>query len=206
MNLFNINKEIEQYRKYRAETEVKIENIKPIEVTGKTYTDVDEMIEELGRHTGWTILDYLESYWHRYFWNFVSDIPLRVKTFVQRGIRGWADSDTWCLDSYLSTVISEGIDHLIKNGNTCFKKSDINALKEIIKTFKTADRIIGHRLIYTPSKKFSWSTYKKQKRLCEFMNKKYKVKEEYRAMTLREVIKFEKGFDTFKDKFFYLWD
>ena len=80
--------------------------------------------------------------------------------------------------------------------------------KEIIQTFKTANEINEHNLIYTESKKFTWKAYKKQKRTCEFMNKKrsYPRDKKYRVMTLREVLRFEKGFDTFKEKFFYLWD
>jgi len=175
----------------------------------KTYDDVDVLINELGTRRDWTILDYIESYWHRYFWNYVSDIPLRVKTFIQRGMRGWADSDTWCLDYYIATVISEGVKHLIKYGNSCWTKKDLASLKEIIKTFETANEINGHKLIYTESKKFTWSAYKKQKRTCKYMNKKYPDGDSghaYRVMTLREVLRFEKGFDTFKEKFFYLWD
>ena len=123
-------------------------------------------------------------------------------------MRGWSDSDTWCFDFYLAKVISEGIEHLLIYGNSCFTVRDRLALREIIRTFKTANEINEHNLLYTPSKKFTWSVYKKQKRTCEFMNKKrsYPRDRKYRVMTLREVIKFEKGFDTFKEKFFYLWD
>ena len=85
-------------------------------------TSVDEMLDDLHSHRDWTILDYVIHYWHVCFWNYVSDIPLRVKTFIQRGIRGWADSDTWCFDYYLSKVIPEGVKHLIKYGNSCWTK------------------------------------------------------------------------------------
>ena len=172
----------------------------------KTYDDVEVLINELGTRKDWTIIDYITSFWHRYFWNFVSDIPLRIKTFIQRGMRGWADSDTWCLDYYISKIVSEGLSHLLKYGNSCWTKKDANALKEIVYTFKTAEEIIVHTLIYTESKKFTWSAYKKQKRTCKYMNKKYPDGDKYRVMTLREVRRFEKGFDTFKEKFFYLWD
>jgi hypothetical protein len=190
---------------------IKEEQMETRKVNGEEvveFTSVDEMLDDLHSHRGWTILDYIISYWHRYFWNFVSDIPLRVKTFIQRGMRGWADSDTWCLDYYIAKVISEGVQHLIKYGNSCWTKKDLASLKEIIKTFETANEINGHNLLYTESKKFTWATYKKQKRTCAFMNKKgkYPRDRKYRVMTLREVLRFEKGFDTFKDKFFYLWD
>jgi len=170
-----------------------------------SYSSVDEMLDDLHTRKDWTIFDYIQHYWYIYFWNYVSDVPLRVKTFIQRGQRGWADSDTWCFDYYLSKVIAEGVKHLLKYGNSCWTKKDANALKEIIQTFKTAEQITSHYLIYTSSKKFTWSAYKKQKRTCKYMNKKFK-RGKYRPMTLREVIRFEKGFEILKDKFFYLWD
>lgn len=186
MKLKQINKEIEETR---CET--------PEEVT-----------LELNKSYQYTYIDYLFKFWHRYVWNYVSEIPLKIKTFIQRGIRGWANSDTWCFDFYLANVISGGIKHLLKYGNSCWTKKDLASLKEIIKTFETANEIEGHNLLYTPSKKFTWSDYKKQKRKCVYMNKKRKYPRDikYRVMTLREVIKFEKGFDTFKEKFFHLWD
>ena len=189
---------------------IKEEQMETRKVNGEVveFSSVDEMLEDLHSHRGWTILDYISHYWHVCFWNYVSDITFRVKTFIQRGMRGWADSDTWCLDYYIAKVISEGVKHLIKYGNSCWTKKDLASLKEIIKTFETANEINEHNLLYTESKKFTWKAYKKQKRTCEFMNKKnsYSRDKKYRVMTLREVIKFEKGFDTFKEKFFYLWD
>ena len=35
-----------------------------------------------------------------------------AKYFVQRGLRGWADCDTWSLDDYLNEVLPEAIGHL----------------------------------------------------------------------------------------------
>lgn len=35
-----------------------------------------------------------------------------VKTFIQRGRRGWADRDVWNLDHYLARVIGESVHHL----------------------------------------------------------------------------------------------
>jgi len=190
---------------------IKEEQMETRKVNGEEvveFSSVDEMLDDLHSHRGWTILDYITHYWHIYFWNFISDIPLRVKTFIQRGMRGWSDSDTWSFDFYLAKVISEGIEHLLIYGNSCFTVRDRLALREIIRTFKTANEINEHNLLYTPSKKFTCSVYKKQKRTCEFMNKKrsYPRDRKYRVMTLREVLRFEKGFDTFKEKFFYLWD
>jgi hypothetical protein len=35
-----------------------------------------------------------------------------IKWFYQRGKRGWADCDTWGLDSHLSRVIRDSVDYL----------------------------------------------------------------------------------------------
>lgn len=42
----------------------------------------------------------------------------KIKSFIQRGRRGWADEDTWDLDCYLAKVISETTKHLAKNTNS----------------------------------------------------------------------------------------
>lgn len=49
------------------------------------------------------------------------DPLLRIKTFYQRGRRGWADNDVWSLDRYLSKVIAGSIAHLREhtNGHPC---------------------------------------------------------------------------------------
>lgn len=190
---------------------IKEEKMETRKVNGEEvveFSSVDEMLEDLGSHRGWNILDYIEHYWHIYFWNFVSDIPLRVKTFIQRGIRGWADSDTWDYSYYMAKLFSEGIQHMLKHGNTCFAKKDLKALKHIIATFKTAKSIEEHNLIYFSSEVFTWAKYKKAKRTCVYMNKKrsYPRDIKYRVMTLREVQRFEKGFDLLKKYYFYLWD
>jgi hypothetical protein len=175
---------------------------------GKEYETIDEMLDDTSSKYKYTYLDYLEIYFNRYIRNPIEEAIRYIKRFWQRGIRGYGDSDVWNFDYYLATVISSGVKHLIKYGNSCWTKKDLASLKEIIKTFETANEINEHNLIYTPSKKFTWSAYKKQKRTCIYMNKKrsYPRDKKYRVMTLREVLRFEKGFDTFKEKFFYLWD
>jgi hypothetical protein len=48
------------------------------------------------------------------------DIPYhirKVKWFLQRGFRGWADCDVWDFDHYLSRVISGGLEHLSRNNH-----------------------------------------------------------------------------------------
>jgi hypothetical protein len=51
--------------------------------------------------------------WKRRLW--ATPLRLRqVRWFVQRGRRGWADSDAWSLDDYLCRVAGESVAHLRK--------------------------------------------------------------------------------------------
>jgi len=87
-----------------------------------------------------TLWDKLESIWYRYFWNFVSSIPLEIKSFIQRGIRGYADRDLWDFCDYLSDIISKGILDLKEMSHGCPGDMTIRQWKVILskisKTFK----------------------------------------------------------------------
>lgn len=192
------NKNIKKIIKGLEETE------KGLEMTtvgkGKTYETLDDMFKAMDKER--TILDYIRMYWNRYFWNYVSEIPLRVKTFIQRGRQGWAVSDTWGFDYYLAKVISEGTKHLSKHAyrDEAWKKK----MRIIVQTFETAMKILEDRNRYIPSEEFTWAEYKKAKRFYKEMQKKYKGR--YHVLTLREAKRFEKGFDVFRKEFFRLWD
>lgn len=45
-------------------------------------------------------------------WEFFEDTWLNLKAAWQRATRGWADRDTWNLDSYLLEILPEMIDYL----------------------------------------------------------------------------------------------
>jgi len=53
----------------------------------------------------WHWWDWAESWWHRYFWNWFSDIPRNIKYFFQKGMRGWSDSDLWDMHHYITETI-----------------------------------------------------------------------------------------------------
>ena len=55
------------------------------------------------------------------FISWVFMIPREIKWFFQRGIRGWADCDTWGFNGYNSRVVKEAIKHLknTKTGHPC---------------------------------------------------------------------------------------
>ena len=123
------------------------------------YTSIEEVKTHLNNlHKNWNWLDYLESYWHRYFWNYVSVMPLNVKSFIQRGNNGWANSDTWDFDYYLSKIIAEGIQHLIEINHTDDDKR-LNDLKEIVKAMQLAIKI-NEENIYCS--KEAWNKAKKE--------------------------------------------
>ena len=48
-------------------------------------------------------------------WEFFKDTYREIRSFLQRGYRGYADNDIWGLDEYLSRVISETTEYLAKN-------------------------------------------------------------------------------------------
>jgi len=146
-------------------------------VTCKTVEEVKDYLKNMEKN--WTILDYLERYWYIYFWNYVSSIPLKIKSFFQRGIRGWANEDTWGFDDYLTDVIIEGITHLRQyaHGYPC----NVKSLKEWKKILKTI--IIGF-------KAYKRSVYV------------YKNKKTYK----KQMYKFSKGMKLFVKHYGALWD
>lgn len=95
----------------------------------------------------------LKKIWYniedRYYWccgrvDDLRDIPYRIKAFWQRGKRGWADRDTWCLGSYIARVISESVLHL-KNTNTGYpgnltKEKWDKILKDISRGFALLEK------------------------------------------------------------------
>lgn len=90
-------------------------------------TGFSEEMERIDKQ--WDKWWYPIYWWGRYgIWEWISYRPLKIKSFFQRGYRGWADEDTWGFDGYLAKVISEGCKHLKehKHGIPCeyvsFKK------------------------------------------------------------------------------------
>ena len=75
------------------------------------------------------------------------DVPYRIKWFIQRGLRGWADCDWWNMDSYLVGIIIpmlkrfRGDTHGYPCGLT-EKKWD-SLLGEMIEGFEAAERVIN---------------------------------------------------------------
>lgn len=102
------------------------------------YSSAEEVIHAI--NSNYNLLDYIEIFWYRYFWNYVSKIPLNIKSFIQRGIRGYSDMDCWDFDSYLEDVIEGGVTHLLLNSHYSDSKR-IDDLTKIIDTMNTARAI-----------------------------------------------------------------
>lgn len=60
-------------------------------------------------------LGYRPSYYLTHPHEFVKETYLEIKWFIQRGRRGWADSDVYSFDDYLARVIHEGVERLRKS-------------------------------------------------------------------------------------------
>lgn len=62
-----------------------------------------------------TYYPYRWRYYIKKPWEFFEDTWLNLKAAWQRATRGWADRDTWNLDSYLLDILPEMISHLGEN-------------------------------------------------------------------------------------------
>ena len=130
--------------------------------------------------------------------------PRRIKWFIQRGKRGWADCDTWGLDFYLADIIENSIQYLKKNKygypNDLTEGKWIDILNEISYAFYLSKKIIEMDLllIRNPKKR------KENNKHWEIFNKQNKTN--IRCMTDKEIKAYDKGWKLFKEYFFNLWD
>jgi len=53
----------------------------------------------------------------REFFYEIKYIPRKIKWFIQRGKRGYADCDLWNFDTYLEKVLSKGLRDFAKNAS-----------------------------------------------------------------------------------------
>lgn len=153
-------------------------------------------------------------YFYGLFWQLIrlpGDVRRNIRDFFQRGRRGWANSDTWGFDYYLSKVLLGGMEHLEKdqNGMPTWApgKTELEATNEwdcilntMINTFRLAKGISEGDIYHIPLKDFTVKEYKKLVKFSE------KTKHHVKVLNRKETEEFEKGFDLFKEHFFSLWD
>ena len=114
----------------------------------KEFTSWDDFMKELEERDNATgikkIWNKIEDsfYWCLGRWDELVDIPYQIKAFYQRGKRGWADRDCWCLGYYLSGVITESVDHLRKNhgGGPVVEEEWNKILKDISEGFALVEK------------------------------------------------------------------
>lgn len=168
--------------------------------------NLEELEKEIFKKRQW----YNHCYWwiKHGIWQRLSETPLIIKSFFQRGIRGWADSDTWGLDFYLSKIIYEGLVYLKKhkqgfpitisptvvndpNKDIDYDLNEKNwnlIMDKVIYAFKLSNDIgNGDREFYLPK-----------------LDNKNKRKLKY--LTIDEDRKMKKGFKLFIEYYHSFWD
>ena len=63
---------------------------------------------------------YLTSGWSWYLihpWRLGVELYKEMRTFLQRGSRGYADSDVWSFDYYLRDILAGGLKELARGGS-----------------------------------------------------------------------------------------
>lgn len=147
------------------------------------------------------ISEYKPKFHEKYFlwplwriWRRATAIPWKIKWFIQRGKRGYADCDIWSIDWYLSSWLPKALRKLkeisggcpqelwdsTKKDNECWKWNAI--LEEITQGFEAYRSICD----------------------LEFMRDNYDEKAKKKERELHK--KFEKGLELFKKYYFHLWD
>jgi len=84
-----------------------------------------------------TPLGRINKFLYRIMYDF-TNAKAAIKTFIQRGRKGWAVSDTWDMDNYLLTILPEMIDRLIKDNMRGDKKyvKDLHDISNTLKSVK----------------------------------------------------------------------
>lgn len=80
----------------------------PIIPTFHTMNATTSIDETLDKHKISWFEDYVLWPTER-FWENVTSIPRKIKWFIQRGRRGWADCDLWSLDEYLAQWLPDAL-------------------------------------------------------------------------------------------------
>ena len=146
-------------------------------------------------------------FFHDLFWEivrFYEETPRKIKWFIQRGKRGYADCDTWDLHDYLSEVIYKSVHHLKENihggPNNLTEGQWIDILNEISYGFKLAKKMAEGEFVLIRDNK----ERKKVQKFLDEINSKCKSNE--RCMTYKEIIAYNRGWELFKKYFHNLWD
>lgn len=232
-----------QYKMEMKEMAKDLKKVKDIKEEKKvcTYKSVKDMFENIEERR-----NKFEKFIHKHDWLFKlrsilwyrllehpSDLHLGIRTKYQRANRGWAVSDAWGFDWYLTDVIIGGCEYLKKHKQgvpmQCFKESDPvdkngahtdetvelankrwdDILDNIIDTFKTAKHIQENHWHYQESEEYSVKQANRYRKINKELKKENPDLWERRAlhvMTKKECKQYEEGWNTFRIYFFSLWN
>lgn len=177
---------------------------------------------------------YLNIY--RFFFKITElpyEIKFHLKLWYQRAKRGYADSDVWSFDGYLSDVIVNGIkrlrekkhgyplmvakksDPVDETGNLTEEADQIcierwnKILDSIILTFEISKKITNDHWYYQDSKNYDKKLANKYRKLQkELREKRSNLYDEYfgYVMSKEECKVYEKGWKNFQKYYANLWD
>jgi len=140
----------------------------------------------------------------------IRDFPQKVERFIQRGRRGWADSDTWDMHCYLIKVIIPMLKYLKSNNHGfpgSLKSSDewSNILSEMISGFEAGKRVLDDN--YLDEIQPGWCEASKEtKELLSGLNIKPSSRIEERKRMKADEKQFHKAMRLMDKWFFNLWD
>lgn len=175
------------------------------------------------------ILSFFENFYYEL--RRKKDIPRdtynKIKWFIQRGKRGYADCDIWNFSGYLSNILVNGLKELKDQvhghpisidcshhtvdieGESKGTKKWKKIIDKMIWTFEVTNKILERDWIPVFDEKYRIELRDYVKRL----NRRDKKplfddlpKRKYHLMTKREMQKYNSGWKLFKDYYINLWD
>ncbi len=170
------------------------------------YTNFEEWKKELHKDDTWLDKLMYATWWP--FYRFCADLNWKyikgVKRFIQRGYRGYADSDLWSLDSYLARTI---LSALIKfkgdlHGHPCTVKSEqewLDIVNNMIYTFDIEKGAIDDEVSIPEN-------YKEYVKMKKFAAEMAKNDWHIKVLTAAEHKKYLEGWKLFQKYFRGLWD
>lgn len=143
-------------------------------------------------------------------WHWLLNIPREIKWFYQRGTRGYADCDTWCLNHYIASWLPEALEHLKKTKMGCpseYFDNDAPEGKECARYDLELDKIIAGFAAYERIDDMEYITdtgIDSGKK--DFMGDPTTDKVVNDTLRKEWEAEFELGMDTLKKLYFSLWD
>ena len=173
----------------------------------KSFKSVDEMMthmeEEKRKHPIKNFFFTFRCKLEKWFIDNPQDFCREVKWFIQKGIRGWADKDTWDFDNYISTVIQNALLHFKKNKNgyphNLTEEEWNEILNKIIYSFHTATLISNGAYFYLNTQENKLEDYIKAKEQMKGLD--YLV-----VMSWDDCKRYEEGLRLFTKHLHSLWD